>query len=101
MKNRFRVIYSRPAQREIESLEIDTAIQIAGDINNYLEISPLRFGKSRIKKLTGFHPPLYRMRSGDFRIYYRIISSDIVVLAVIRKKDSQKALKKLKKTLPS
>jgi len=97
VKNRFRVIYSRPAQREIESLEIDTALRIAGDIKTYLETSPLPFGKNRIKKLTGFHPPLYRMRSGDFRVYYRIISTDVVVLAVIRKKDSEKALKKLKK----
>jgi mRNA-degrading endonuclease RelE of RelBE toxin-antitoxin system len=97
VKNRFRVIYSRPAQREIESLEIDTALRIAEDIKNYLEISPLPFGKSRIKKLTGFHPPLYRLRSGNFRAYYRIISSDVVVLAITHKKDSEKALKRLKK----
>jgi len=97
VKNKFGIIFSPPAQREIEGLEPDYALQIAKDIKTYLEISPLPFGKSRIKKLTGFHPPLYRLRSGDFRAYYRIISTDVVVLAITHKKDSEKALKKLKK----
>ena len=88
---------SPPAQREIERLEPDSALRILKDIKSYLEISPLPFGKSRIKKLTVFHPSLYRMRSGDFRAYYRIISTDVVVLVITHKKDSEKALKKLKK----
>jgi hypothetical protein len=37
------------------------------------------------------------MRSGDFRAYYRIISTDVVVLGITHKKDSEKALKKFKK----
>ena len=97
MKNKFGVIFSPSAQREIEGLKSDYALQIVRDIKIYLEMSPLPFGKSRIKKLTGLHPPLYRLRSGDFRAYYRIISTDVVVLAITHKKDSEKALKKLKK----
>jgi len=97
VKNRFRVIFSPSAQREIEGIEPDYALQIAKDIKIYLEISPLPFGKSRIKKLTGFRPPLYRLRSGDFRAYYRIIATDVVVLTITHKKDSEKALRKLKK----
>jgi mRNA-degrading endonuclease RelE of RelBE toxin-antitoxin system len=97
LKKRFKVILSPPAQREIERLEPDSALQIVKDIKTYLEISPLPFGKSRIKKLTGFDPTLYRMRSGDFRAYYRIISTDVVVLGITHKKDSEKALKKFKK----
>jgi len=91
---RFKVIFSPSAQKEIESLETDDAIQLAKDIKSYLENSPLPFGKKRIKKLTGFEPPLYRLRSGDFRAYYRIISGEVIILAITRKKDSDKALKK-------
>ncbi len=99
MQKRFKVIFGPPAQQEIERLEIDSALQIAKDIKTYLEISPLPFGKTRIKKLTGFYPPLYRLRSGYFRVYYRIISGDVVILAITHKKDSEKFLKKLKKPL--
>jgi len=93
---RFNVIFSPFAQREIERFEADDAIQLARDIKNYLETAPLPFGKSRIKKMTGYNPPLYRLRSADFRAYYRIISEDVVVLTITHKKDSEKILKKLR-----
>lgn len=93
---RFKIIFSRSAQREVESLEADSAIQLVKDIKTYLETSPLPFWKTRIKKMVGYNPPLYRLRSGDFRAYYRIISQDIVILAVTHKKDSEKILKKIR-----
>ena len=91
---RFKVIFSPSAQKEIESLEADDAIQLVKDIKSYLETSPIPFGKKRIKKLTNFEPPLYRLRSGNFRAYYRIISGKVIILAITRKKDSDKILKK-------
>lgn len=93
---RFKVIFSPSAERDIEALEPDDAIQLVKDIKTYLETSPLPFGKSRIKRLTNYNPPLYRLRSGDFRAYYRIYSNDVVLLAITHKKDSEKILKKLK-----
>lgn len=95
-KKRFNVIFSGAAQREIEKLEIEDALQLANAIKNYLEQSPLPFGKSRIKRLTGFDPPLYRLRSGDFRAYYRIVSNDVVILAITHRKDSERYLRKFK-----
>ena len=34
--------------------------------------------------------PLYRLRSSDFRAYYRIVSGDVIILAITHKKDSGK-----------
>ncbi|MBI5676742.1 MAG: type II toxin-antitoxin system RelE/ParE family toxin [Nitrospirae bacterium] len=96
MQKRFRVIFSPQAQREIERLETNDALQLAKDIKSYLETSPLPFGKSRIKKMSGYNPPLYRLRSGDFRAYYKILSDDVIILAVTHKKDAEKLLKKLR-----
>ncbi|MFH1756715.1 MAG: type II toxin-antitoxin system RelE/ParE family toxin [Pseudomonadota bacterium] len=95
MRKRFKVIFSPPAQREIEEFETDVAIQLAKDIKSYLETSPLPFGKSRVKKISGYHPPLYRLRSGAFRAYYRTLSGNVIILAITHKKDSEKLLKKL------
>lgn len=95
-EGRFNVIFSLSAQREIEKLEIEDALQLTKDIKNYLEQSPLPIGKSRIKRLTGFDPPLYRLHSGDFRTYYRIVSRDVVILAITHKKDSERYLPKIK-----
>lgn len=95
-EGRFNVIFSVSAQREIEKLEIEDALRLAKDIKNYLEQSPLPFGKTRIKRQTGFDPPLYRLRSGDFRAYYRVVSKDVVILAITHKKDSEKYLRRFK-----
>jgi len=91
---KFKVIFTHSAQKEIESLETDDAIQLSKDIKSYLETSPVPFGKTRIKKLTGFEPFLYRLRSGDFRAYYHIVSGEVIILAITNKKDSEKLLKK-------
>ncbi len=95
-RRKFKVIFSPTAIRDIEGFEADKALQLVKDIKKYLESSPLPIGKTRIKKLTGFAPPLYRLRSGDFRAYYRITSKDIIVLAITHKKDSEKLLKKFR-----
>ena len=96
MQKRFRVIFSPPAQREIEGVETNTALQLVKDIKTYLEASPFPFGKNRIKKMSGYNPPLYRLRSGDFRAYYRILSGNVIILVIAHKKDAEKLLKKLR-----
>ncbi|MDP3259482.1 MAG: type II toxin-antitoxin system RelE/ParE family toxin [Thermodesulfovibrionales bacterium] len=93
-QKRFKVVFSPAAQHDVEKLEIGIALQLAKDVRNYLEISPFPFGKTRIKRLTGFEPPLYRLRSGDFRVYYRIYQKEVAILAITHKKDSEKFLKR-------
>ena len=95
-QKKHKIIFSPSAERDFERFEIAAALQLVKDIKAYLEANPLPFGKSRIKKLTGYKPPLYRLRSGDYRAYYRIMPDAVVVLAVTNKKDSEKILKKLK-----
>ena len=49
-----------------------------------------------IKKLKGFKPPIYRIRSGDFRVHYRVHDKTIIVLRVIDRKDLERIIKRLK-----
>jgi mRNA-degrading endonuclease RelE of RelBE toxin-antitoxin system len=94
-EKRLRVVFSPAAGRDIEGLEPATAISLVKDIQAYLETRPVPFGRSRIKKLAGFDPPLFRLRCGEFRAYYRIGGEDVIVLAVTRRKDSAKRLKRI------
>ncbi len=94
-EKRFKVVFSPAAVRDVESLDDEASIPLVKDILAYLETRPLPIGKPRIKKLSGFEPALYRMRSSDFRAYYRIRGGEIVVLAVTRRKDSDKRLKRI------
>ncbi|MBI3794516.1 MAG: hypothetical protein HY280_07280 [Nitrospinae bacterium] len=49
-----------------------------------------------VKKLKGFSPPLYRMRSGGYRELYRIYGTEIVILRVIDRKELERAIKKFR-----
>lgn len=94
-EKRVRVVFSPAAVRDVEGLEAASAVPLVKDIQAYLQTRPVPFGTSRIKKLAGFDPPLYRLRSGDFRAHYRIGGAEVIVLAVMRRNDSAKRLKRI------
>ena len=94
-EKRFRVVFSPAAVRDVKSIKAETAIRLVKDIKAYLEVPLVPFGKSRIKKMSGFDPDLFRLRSGDFRAYYRICGEELVILAVTNRKDSEKRLKRI------
>jgi len=92
---RFKILLNAAAKRDLKTLESEQALQIARDIRTYLEVNPIPLGKPRLKKLLGFEPPLYRLRSGDFRAYYRIEGDQVIILTVRHKKDSERFLKRI------
>jgi len=94
-ERRFRVVFGPAAVRDTEGLEAAEAIPLIKEIQAYLETRPIPIGKPRIKKLAGFDPPLYRLRIGDFRAYFRISGDEVVILGVTRRKDSDKRLKRI------
>lgn len=51
---------------------------------------------ANIKKLKGFKPPLYRVRSGDYRILYRVLENTVTIMRVIDRKDLDRIIKRLK-----
>ena len=94
-EKRLKVVFSPAAVRDVERLEPAEAIALVKDVRAYLETRPVPIGKSRIKKLAGCDPPLYRLRSGDLRAYYRLSGDEVIVLAVALRKDSAKRLKRI------
>jgi mRNA-degrading endonuclease RelE of RelBE toxin-antitoxin system len=93
---KFKIRLAPSAEEDLESLETDIALRVVKDIKKYLENPPIRFGKTRLKKLTSFAPPLFRLRSGDYRAYYRIIEGQVVILAITHKNDSEKILRSIR-----
>ncbi len=80
--------------KSLDELPPEKALEIAGKLK-MLEIAPLPTGKTRIKKLKGFAPPLYRLRVGDKRVLYRISGKEVILLKVIDRRELEKELKKL------
>ena len=54
-----------------------------------------RVSGTGIKKLKGFKPPLYRLRSVDYSVLYRIEGRTITIMRVIDRKELEKTIRRL------
>ncbi|MBN1223808.1 MAG: type II toxin-antitoxin system RelE/ParE family toxin [Candidatus Aminicenantes bacterium] len=65
------------------------------DIIKKLSSNPFAAGPD-IKKLNGFKIPLYRLRSGDYRVLYRVEENTVLVMRVVDRRDLHRIIKRLK-----
>jgi mRNA interferase RelE/StbE len=91
--NRFQVVLTEHAIADLEEISKEIRERVQRDLKT-LQISPLPSG-AQIKRLKGFRPPIYRLRSGDFRVLYHIREDKVTVLRVIYRKLLERAIKRL------
>ncbi len=91
--SRFQVVLTEHAIADLEEVSKEIREQIQRDLKT-LQTSPLPSG-TQIKRLKGFRPPIYRLRSGDFRVLYRIREDKVTVLRVIDRKLLERVIKRL------
>lgn len=96
MVKRYDVRILKAAQKDLESLESSVRFPILTKMKR-LEADPLPKGKSDIKILHGFRPPLLRLRAGDFRVVYRLLGQAVEILAVVDRKELERKLRQLRK----
>ena len=91
--NRFQVVLTEHAIADLEEIPQQLREQIQRDLKT-LQTNPLPSG-TQIKRLRGFRPPIYRLRSGDFRVLYHIREDRVTVLRVIDRKLLERVIKRL------
>ena len=91
---RLPVEVSPHAERDLAKLPGAITRLILEEIRARLSTEPTQEMKTRIKRLIGFSPPLYRLRVGDYRVSYRVALQHVAVLGVFHKKDSDRWLKR-------
>ncbi len=90
----FQIDLGGGVERDLHAIPVEVQRKILAEIQLRLKAEPFRQIKTRIKRLTGIVPPLYRLRVGDYRAYYRIVNDHVVVLAILHKKDSERWLRR-------
>ena len=88
------VILAPVATKDLDALESSHCAQIVGDLKAYAA-SPTA-GPPHAKRLRGFKPPLLRLRSGDYRILFRIIGREMHVYRILDRKNLERALKRVR-----
>ena len=78
------------AKRDLNSLKAFYRSAILTAIEQHLKQTPAQTGDMRIKRLRLLASPAYRLRVGDYRVYYDIDEAEetVTILRVLPKKDS-------------
>jgi mRNA-degrading endonuclease RelE of RelBE toxin-antitoxin system len=92
--SRFQVTLTEHAIVDLKNIPKELRDQIHRD-SKALGSAPFPSG-TYIKRLRGFRPPVYRLRSGNFRILYHIQENNVTVLRVIDRRLLERAIKRLK-----
>lgn len=95
--NKFQVSLTEHATVDLKDISKEFRDKIHQDLKT-LESAPFPSG-TRIKRLRGLRPLVYRLRSGDFRVLYHIQGDTVTILRVIDRKLLERVLKRLKASL--
>jgi mRNA interferase RelE/StbE len=93
----FRLQLTKSAARDLDGISDDQREKILKDMRILASGPPL--SQTNIKKLKGFRPPLYRLRSGDYRVLYQVLGEIVTVMRVIHRKDLEKIIKGFRKRI--
>jgi mRNA interferase RelE/StbE len=91
---RYEIMLSPEAVQDLKRLSAHDRAEIRDMVETHLRHKPLKISKSRIKRLQGLSRPQFRLRSGEYRVYYDVVASRVQVLAIINKAASDEWLKK-------
>jgi mRNA-degrading endonuclease RelE of RelBE toxin-antitoxin system len=87
MKYRIRIV--EDADAELRTVPAFHRRQIAGTIARQLGAEPDRESRSRIKRLRQPAASVYRLRVGDYRVFYDVGGDTVTVLHIRHKDDTQ------------
>jgi mRNA-degrading endonuclease RelE of RelBE toxin-antitoxin system len=83
----FQIVITPNAQQDLKALRAYDQRTILQEIRTQLTHEPTRVSRSRIKKLTQPAISQYRLRVGEFRVYYDVdeVSQHVIVVEVFEK----------------
>jgi mRNA interferase RelE/StbE len=84
----YEVRYSKESLEQLKKIRAHNRAEIVDQIKQSLTTNPTTTGKSRIKRLRQPAPTEYRLRVGDFRVYYDVDQQSVYIVQILSKGDS-------------
>ncbi len=83
----FEIEFTPEAERDLQQIRPFYRSEIFEAIDSHLRHSPTQESRSRIKRLRLFDSPAYRLRVGDYRVFYDVDADEsaVTVLRVLSK----------------
>ncbi|MFI5382471.1 MAG: type II toxin-antitoxin system RelE/ParE family toxin [Tepidisphaerales bacterium] len=91
----YEVDFDPQAVADMKRLRTFAKTAVLDTVERVLTVSPAQTGRSRIKRLRGLDRPQYRLRVGEFRVFYDVEGDGVYVLRVLAKSDVDDYLKEM------
>ena len=91
---RYEIIFSTDAADDFKALNAGERSSIRKAVETHLQHEPRKISRSRIKKLRGIDRPQFRLRVGEYRVFYDVAESAVEILAIVAKSEVESWLVK-------
>src|SRR2546428_6559368 len=92
---RYEIILAPEAGEDFNRLRAYDRAIVRDAIETHLRHEPTKVSKTRIKRLRGLARPQYRLRVGDFRVFYDVSGNEVQALAIVPKSEVQQWLEEV------
>ena len=82
---KYEIFMAPEAVNDLKSLTARNRSILLDAIEKHLRYEPDKVSRSRIKRLRGTAKPQYRLRVGEFRVFFDVAERSVEVLAIIPK----------------
>jgi mRNA interferase RelE/StbE len=97
---RFEIRVAQTAERQLLALAAYHRATIRAALETHLRHEPAKLSKSRVKRMRGLTQPQYRLRVGEFRVFYDIVDQEVQIIAIVTKGDADRWLAEFSQTEP-
>ena len=84
----YEIRYSNEAIDQLKKFRVFDRTAILDQIEQVLGVNPTTESKARIKRLREPAPTQYRLRVGDFRVFYDVDGPAVLIIQILSKQDS-------------
>lgn len=84
----YEIRYSNQAVEQLKELKSFNRAAILDGIEKILSVNPTAVSKSRVKRLREPSPTQYRLRLGEFRVFYDVQDETVLIIQILDKRAS-------------
>ncbi len=81
----FKVVFRPEAVRRLKAMKRFYAVAILDAIERHLREEPEKTSRTSIKRLRGHQETTFRLRAGDYRVFYDVIEDRVEIVQILHK----------------
>jgi len=82
------IVLTDTAKAHYAGMDARSRAMVKKGMRDHLAHEPMKLSRSRIKRLREMEHPEYRLRLDPYRVFYDVIGSTVVVLAIVPKDET-------------